>query len=263
MLLVTMHRTAYARGSAAFLGLLALALSGCGGKNHLSRDEGLQVFGDPIKIARDETLGATVASHIVPPEPASVVTFSLTDMPADVTGTFDPPTLDYSVNPSQNTRLNLTASRTAQTGTFDVVARRTRGDGDGFFTDHFRIKVVDFRVDVDRDTTSLSLAPGESKDIDITVTRRGNSNGTVEFDLGGDLPDGVSYSFAPARRLIDADHTRVHTTLTLSADWGATSSGSDKCHVRVLKGSNVDNSGDIDVTLNVPTPNPEIKTKKK
>ena len=125
------------------------------------------------------------------------------------------------------------------------------------------VKVIDFAVNVDADDSTVSLGPGDSHDTTITLHRRGNSNGTVEFELGGKLPDGVSWEFNPPRAVVDIGHPTVHTKLTLTADSSADTSGSEKCHVRVLKGTNVDTSDDIDVTLTVPVVDPQASKPKK
>jgi len=263
MLWVTMNRTAFTRPFG--LGIFTFGLifaAGCGG-DHLHRNDGLAVFGDPIEVVRDETRWARVATHLVPGETASVVTFSTSDIPDGVTAVFDPPTVDFAATPAKDIRIYLTASRTAQTGLFTAVAKRTKGGTNELYTDPFKIRVIDFAVDVSADDSSVTMAPGDSHDTEITLRRRGNSNGTVEFDLGGSLPDGVSYSIDPPRLVVDANHPVVHATLTLSADSGASKSGSATCHVRALKGVNVDNSGDISVSLQVPEPDPEIARKAK
>jgi len=263
MLVVTMKRTVFARPIG--LGIVALGFAfgvwGCGG-DHLHRNDGIALFGDPIELVRDESRTARVATHLVPGEPATVSSFSVTDLPDGVTGQFDQPTLNFATTPAADLHLTLSASRTAQTGLFTATVKRTKGGTNEFYTDAFKIKVIDFAVDVDSDDTSVSLSPGSSHDTKITIHRRGNSSGTVEFDLGGSLPDGVSYDFNPDRVLVDADHPNPHTTLTLTADSSASSSSSDTCHVRALKGVNVDNSQDISVSLTVPDPPPDEKPNK-
>lgn len=247
------------------LGIVAFGFAfagwGCGG-DHLHRNDGIAVFGDPIELVRDESRTARVATHLVPGEPATVSRFSVTDLSDGVTGVFDQPTVDFATTPATDLYLTLSASRTAQTGLFTATVKRTKGGTNEFYTDAFKVRVIDFAVDVDSDDSSVSLAPGGSNDTKITLHRRGNSSGTVEFDLGGSLPDGVSYDFNPDRVLVDADHPNPHTTLTLTADSNASTSGSDTCHVRALKGVNVDNSEDISVTLTVPDPPSDEKQTK-
>lgn len=229
---------------------LTLLIAGCGGSHSLPKSEGIGLTTDNPKVARDETRSYKVQVHATPGEAPGVTTLSMANLPTGVSARFDPPTLDLSTNLAQTSTLFLSADRAMTAGKYRVSLRRTNGNG--FSTDEFDLRIADFAVSIDLDSTDVTLGPGGSQDIDVAINRRGNSSGTAELSLGGTLPDGISAYFSPERVVVDPTHTRVHATLTLSADSGATANSSDKIYVKALKGTNSDRSDDISVALQVP-----------
>lgn len=258
MLFTRMHRMASC--SLAAILTLSLLAAGCGGSHSLPKSEGIGLTTDNPKVARDETRSYKVQVHATPGEKPGVTSLSVANLPSGVTARFEPTTLDLSNNLSQTATLYLTADRAMTAGKYQVSLRRTNGSG--FSTDEFTLNIADFAVSIDVDSTDVTLNPGGSQDIDVAINRRGNSSGTAELRLGGTLPDGISASFDPPRVLIDLDHPRVHSTLTLSADSSATANSSDKIHVKALKGTNTDNSDDIDVALQVPDTSDAVSARK-
>ncbi len=233
--------------------LIALVLSvafGCGGSTNFSAYDGLNLSRDRVELVRDEVQPIDAHLQLARGETRGMtVSLSVTGLPAGVTGVFTPATFTLNDSNVHTVRLLLTADRAVAPGEFKIVVHRTGGEKE--HTKGFTLRLFDFGVKVDVDDNDVTLNPGDSQEIDITLTRRGNSNGTVELTLGGDLPDGVRWSISPARVTIDLDNPRRRATLTLEADFDADRDGDERCRVRALKGVNSNESEGIDVKLDV------------
>jgi uncharacterized membrane protein len=231
---------------------MATLLAGCGGSTEgFSAYDGLRLSRDRVKLVRDETQNVDVQLQLARGEQrGTTLTLSATDLPAGVTATFFPSTITISDNNVHTVRMALTADRDVAVGQYQVTVHRTGGEKE--HTQRLSLQAVDFAVGIDVDDTDVTLGPGDSQDIDVVLTRRGNSNGTVEMSLSGDVPDGVSWTLSPGRVLIDPDHQRVHVKLTLEADSDITTDDKETCHVRALKGVNSDQSDGIDVKADAP-----------
>lgn len=232
--------------------VLCTILAACGGKSSsFDANLGLEVSRDRALVVRDETQDVDLFVQLARGEArGTTVHFNVTGLPEGVTWSLSQETLtldDYNVH---TVRLSVVADRLAPLGKYTVVIHRLGGSTE--FTKTVSLTVSDFAVFVDPDTTDVTLHPGDSHDIDVVLTRRGNSNGTAETNVAGEVPDGVHWEISPSRVLIDADHQRVHVTLSLSADSGATSGDTKTCRVRILKGINHNESDGIDVHLVVP-----------
>ena len=225
------------------------ATAACGGKSSsFDANEGLELSRDRALVVRDETQDVDLFVQLARGEQrGTTVRFEVSGLPSGVTSSFSQASMtldDFNVHP---VRFNFTADRLAPVGQYSVIIRRLGGSQP--FSKTLTLTIADFAVFVDADDTDVTLHPGDSHDIDVVLTRRGNSNGTAEMNLAGDVPDGIGWEISPARVLIDPDHTRVHVTLTLTADSDASGSDTETCRLRVLKGINHNESDGIDVHL--------------
>lgn len=228
---------------------LCVLLVGCGGGG--ARNDYFYISDPTVTLVRGETRSQSFRVIRSPMDPPGVLsTVTVEGLPEGVTGTVTPTTYDMTNNTTLDGKFTLTADRGVVATTYNPRLRRTLGQQSGSLG--FKLKVVDFAVDVDVDTTSITLRPGQSQDVEVTLHRRGDSTGTVEMDLGGDLPDGVSVSFDPQRVTIDADHPTRTVTMTYSADWNAGNPSTQESWAKALKGANVNKSDHISVTLDVP-----------
>lgn len=233
----------------ALLFIVLLMAFGCGGKGEgVSAYTGLGLSRDRVLVVRDESQSVDVQVQLAHGEQSgTVVNLSVTGLRDGVTATMTPATMTLTDTNIHTARLTVTASRTVDIGHLSVVVHRVSGGSD--HTQTIDLQVADFAVYVDVDSTSVTVHPNGTEDVDVVLTRRGNSNGTVEMTLAGDVPDGVSWSLSPARVQIDADHTREHVRLRFEGSADQTTNGKETCRARALKGINHNDSDGIDVSF--------------
>jgi len=232
-----------------------LALAGCGGAS-LASDDGLGLADPSVTVAREETGQMEVLLHLTRDEKPGLVTqLSVTGLPDGVTANFSAASVtlnDYTIKRSQ---LMLTTDRAMPAGEYVITVHRKGGNRE--HTQRFTLKVVDFAVGVSVSDSDVTIAPGETKDITVTLTRRGNSSGTVELTLTGDTPDGVSWTLTPGRVIIDPNNPSVKVRLRLEADTGDNTDHSTTCRVQALKGIYSYRSKQITVRMDAPDPPPD------
>ena len=155
---------------------------------------------------------------------SSAVSFSVTGLPTGITAAFSPATLSA----SGSTTLNFTTGSTVTAGTYPLTVTATGGGLTSKSAVSLVVPSVSFTLSAS--STSVSVLPGNTGQVGLTVTPQSGFKSTITMAVAG-VPAGVTAPFAPASAsgaftlslMVSAQTSPGSYPLTVSASGGGIS----------------------------------------
>jgi|GEM_PF-6242049 len=233
--------------------LLPLSLVGCGGGSGTPgapEFPPLRTSRTTFELVRGESATAEAIVYPAPDETTGTqTTLSTRDLPEGLVVTFEKNPLTIDRQRLSITNFTIVAADESPLGTSRPALVRTRGGRTA--EAGLEVRVREYGVTVEVDSTDVDLTPGETEEVEVTVRRRGRANGIAALELTGDLPEGVDWRFEPSTVSVGPLVDTVRAKLILEAS-GDAPDGSQECRVRAKRGVNEDRSPAITVDVDAP-----------
>ncbi len=177
------------------------------------------------------------------------IDMSCESLPADVTCTFNPPSVNLPANGSITTGLSISVGMTALPGTYTIQAKADSSTslGNRYFPVQLTVLPPDFNISCS--PSSLTIVGGSSGNTTCTVGSVNSFSSLVNLSCSN-LPSGVTCSYAPSSVTPPANGT-IASTLTVNVGANA-ASGTYTFQARGISGSTT-KTFNIQLTVVAPT----------